>query len=418
MRYLLSSVAWLLVSAASVCHGQSGASSVWTGTWSAAPRIAFTTDGIGTIPETVREIVHVSAGGRAVRIRLSNVFGTDTLEIDGVSIAMAGQAGTLNSAPKLLTFNNMPQAKIAAGTSLTSDPVSLEVDPLSDLAVSILVPTETIHVMTVHPMANTTNYTAPGNQLLSLRMREQSSYDAYPFLVAVDVRPEAESSHNDGAIVCLGDSITQGVHSTPNKNEAWPDVLARILQSRTDLKQIGVLNEGIGGNRIFQNGGGPAALSRFDRDVLRQSNVRFLVLAVGINDIGLGYGPAARPSANRPTARQMEAAYTDLAQRAHVQGIKVIGATLTPFGKAAYFSEPGEAIRREVNQWIRTSALTEHVYDSIVDFDQLLDSRQTGSKPILKPRYDSGDGLHPNDSGYELMGREVYNAFMRVDSRP
>ncbi|RXH58973.1 SGNH/GDSL hydrolase family protein [Granulicella sibirica] len=418
MRHLLPSFAWLLVSAASVCHGQSGGSSGWTGTWSAAPRIEFTTDGIGTAPETIREIVHVSTGGRAVRIRLSNVFGTDTLRIDGVSIAVAAQAGTLKSTPELLTFNGMPQANIAAGKSLTSDSVSLALAPLSDLAVSILVPPETIHVMTVHPKANTTNYTAPGNQLLSLRMREQSSSDAYPFLVAVDVQSEAESYSDAGAIVCLGDSITQGVHSTPNRNEAWPDVLARTLQSRTDMKRIGVLNEGIGGNRIFQNGGGPAALSRFDRDVLHQSNVKFLVLAVGINDIGLGYGPAAQPSATRPTARQIEAAYRDLSQRAHLQGIKVIGATLTPFGRAAYFSEAGEAVRQEVNQWIRTSALNEHIYDSIVDFDQLLDARQNDSRPMLKSRYDSGDGLHPNDSGYELMGREVYNAFMRVDNRP
>ena len=406
----------VLFSAASLsCLGQGDPrNSRWTGTWGAAPSPAYPTNEIGTTAENIREIVHVSDAGQRIRVRISNAFGTEPLQVGSVSCALRGSADTLKTIPTSLSFDGREEVTIPAGESAISDPAAIDVPAVSDIAISIFVPEQSIKIVTNHLFANTTNYLAAGNQVLSTKLANPTEYVSWPFVTNVDVSPQKESDRRDphrGSIVCLGDSITAGFHSTQNSNDNWPDQLANRLQSNVKMKSIGVLNEGIGGNRVLYNGVGPAALSRFDRDVLRQTNVNVLIISEGINDIGDGYRPKKPFVSQRPTSYDLESAYTNMAARAHASGIRVVGATLTPYGKSAAYSEIGEAIRKEVNSWIRTTALTSHIYDEVVDFDHVLRADDMGGPEVLSPLYDSGDGLHPNDAGYKVMAAAVDISF-------
>ncbi len=402
----------LLLAAVSVsCLAQTSSQDTrWIGTWGSAPSPAPATRDVGSVPETVREIVHVSAAGRSIRIRISNAFGTEPLRIEHASVALRQTAADLKSAPVLLRFNGSEGIVVPAAGSVVSDGASLDVPSLSDVAVSIFVPAQPLTIATTHPFADTTNYIAPGDQVMSKSLSEPSEYAAWPFLLNVDVGLADDHRRKNtltGTVVCLGDSITAGFHSTMDANDRWPDELSIRLQANEATKQIGVLNEGIGGNRIRYNRVGPSALSRFDRDVLSQTNVKYLIVLEGINDINAGYRPRNPKIAERATAQELEAAYTKMAAQAHARGIKVIGATLTPFGNAAAFSDAGEALRKEVNEWIRTTALTSHTYDGVVDFDHALRANNGSAREILSPLYDSGDGLHPNDAGYKAMGETI-----------
>jgi lysophospholipase L1-like esterase len=367
----------------------------WVGTWSTAPVSALNKDGRFADDTTLREIVHVSIGGSTVRIVLSNAFGADTLKIGGANVALAASAGSIAAAAAPVLFHGQPAVDIPAGAEVVSDPVALNLPALSDLAVTIFVPGQTIATVTQHSFADDTNFELSGNQLASSGFTDAKMLRSWPFLKAVEVAAPADSA----AIVCFGDSITDGAHSTLDKNMRWPDVLARRLQAGRKTAHLSVLNEGIGGNRLLHDNTGPNALERFDRDVLDQSGVKYLIVLEGINDIGHAYDPV-RPY-DVITTEQLEMALTQLIDRAHAHGIKVFGATLTPYIGAKYESPAGEKVREAENDFILHSG----------KFDGAIDFSKATADPADPTRFaasaGSRDSLHPGDAGYQTMGDAI-----------
>ena len=367
----------------------------WVGTWSTSPVSASNADSRFSDDTTLREIVHVSIGGSSVRIVLSNAFGATTLKIGGANVALAGTGGAVkgNAAPAL--FHGQPTVDIPAGAEVVSDPIALDLPPLSDLAVTIFIPGQTVATITQHGFADQTNYQLADNQLTSPDFAGATTLRSWPFLKTVEVLAPADAA----AIVAFGDSITDGAHSTPDKNMRWPDVLARRLQADKKTAHFGVLNEGIGGNRLLHDVTGPNALARFDRDVLDQSGVKYLIILEGINDIGHAYDPE-KPY-DVVTAEQLEMALTQLIDRAHAHGIKVIGATLTPYVGAKYQSPDGEKVREAENDFILHSG----------KFDGVIDFAKATADPADPTRFaataGSADSLHPGDSGYQAMGDAI-----------
>src|ERR1700761_6321 len=365
------------------------------GTWSTAPVSASNSDSRFSDDTTLREIVHVSIGGPSVRIVLSNAFGATTLKIGGANVALAGTGGAIKGTALPALFHGQPTVDIPAGAEVVSDPIALNLPPLTDLAVTILVPGQTVATITQHGFADQTNYQLAGNQLASPDFAGATTLRSWPFLKTVEVLAPADAA----AIVAFGDSITDGAHSTLDKNMRWPDVLARRLQADKKTAHLGVLNEGIGGNRLLHDVTGPNALARFDRDVLDQSGVKYLIILEGINDIGHAYDP------EKPydviTAEQLEMALTQLIDRAHAHGIKVIGATLTPYVGAKYQSADGEKGREAENDFILHSG----------KFDGVIDFAKATADPADPTRFattaGSADSLHPGDSGYQAMGDSI-----------
>ncbi len=378
----------------------------WVGTWAAAPVAATGNESaaklaLGTQDVTLREIVHVSIGGPTVRIVLSNEFGTEPLTIGAASVALAPAAsapgrGTIDPATAhALTFGGQPSVTIPPGALIVSDAIPMTLAPLSDLAVSLFVPAQSIPQVTQHAFADQTNYVASGNVVAQATLPEAKTYTSWLFLKGVDVLVGA----NHAAVVAFGDSITDGVNSTLDANARWPDVLARRLQADPKTNRIAVLNEGIGGNRVLHDVYGPSALARFDRDVLAQAGVKYVILLEGINDIGHATDPVHPYDV--VTADEIIAGLEQLVERAHMHGIQVIGATLTPFVGAKYQSADGEKLRLAVNTWVRTSKSL----DGVIDF---ADATHNPKKPtVFLPTMESGDHLHPSDAGYKAMGETI-----------
>ena len=369
----------------------------WVGTWATAPLgEANTPAGPGTSDMTLREIVHVSRGGERVRVEFTNEFGTDLLTIGAAHIALsAGGSEIKLGSANALTFNGKSSITIPVGAMVISDPADLKLPVLSDLAISIFIPTQPLRTVTQHTFADQTNYIATGDVVGEKTLTAPEKFAQWRFVKGVDVLGGA----NDGAIVTLGDSITDGAYATENGNARWPDVLARRLQADKKLAGLGVLNQGIGGNRVLHEGYGPSAEARFDRDVLSQAGVKYVVIMEGINDIGNATSPT---NPHDPvTADEMIAGLAQLVERAHVHGIKVIGATLTPYVGAKYQSDAGEKIRVAVNDWIRTNKSL----DGLIDFD--LVTRDPANPSMFLPVMDHGDHLHPGDAGYKAMGESV-----------
>ncbi len=374
----------------------------WVGTWATSPYAATNrTDAsgnlqMGSADTTFREIVHISLGGPTVRIILSNEFGTDPLTIGAANIALTTGNGDINPASaSTLTFGGRPSITIPAGALAVSDPADLKLPPFADVAVSFFVPAQPIHLISQHSFADQTSYTAEGNVVTDKSLESPKEIYNWPFLKGLDVKISADSA----SIVTFGDSITDGALSTRNANARWPDVLARRLQANKKTANLAILNEGIGGNRVLHDTTGPSALARFDRDVLAQAGVKYLIIMESINDIGHATDP------NRPydvvTAEDLIAGLSQLAARAHTHGIKVIGATLTPFVGAKYQSPAGEDMRQAINKWIRTT----NELDGVIDFDKVTtDLTHPGMFLVLD---DSGDHLHPGDAGYKAMGESI-----------
>ncbi|NYF77896.1 SGNH/GDSL hydrolase family protein [Granulicella arctica] len=369
----------------------------WVGTWATSPVGVVNKEGdAGSTGTTYREIVHVSLGGSSVRIVLTNEFGTAPLTIGAAHIALsAGQDSISLTTANALTFSGNPSITIPAGGVAVSDPVELKLPPLSDLTISLFVPAQPISQLSVHTYADQTSYTAPGNVVGERVLEQPTSIYSWPFLKGVDVLVGAESA----SVVTLGDSITDGALSTRDANARWPDVLAKRLHDNKKTAELGVLNEGIGGNRVLHDVAGPSALARFDRDVLSQAGVKYLVIMESINDIGHAKDPI-KPY-DVVSADDLIAGLDQLAQRAHIHGIRVIGATLTPYVGAKYASPAGEAMRQAVNQWIRTTK----DFDGVIDFDKA--TRDPANPSVFLPSCDSGDHLHPADGGYKIMGDSI-----------
>ena len=370
----------------------------WVGTWGAAPVAAGENDPkFGEADTTFREIVHVSLAGPLVQVTLSNEFGTDPLLIGAAHMALAsGKDGGISLfSANALTFAGRASVTIPPGGIVVSDPVALKLPAFADVAVSLFIPAQPIHRATLHSFADQTNFAAPGNVVSSAKLPGATPFYSWPFLREIDV----QTSANAGAVVCLGDSITDGALSTRDANARWPDVLARRLAGNKSTRDLGVLNEGIGGNRILHNGYGPNALARFDSDVLAQAGVKYLILLEGINDIGVATN--AKTPHDVVTADDLIAGLGVMAARARTQGIRVFGATLTPFVGAGYSSPAGEAMRQAVNTWVRTT----NQLDGYIDFDKA--TRDAANPAIFSASADSGDHLHPKDAGYKSMGDSI-----------
>jgi lysophospholipase L1-like esterase len=345
--------------------------------------------------QTLRQVVRTSIGGNRVRIVLSNVFGTAPIEIGAAHVALRDKdANVVAASTKPLTFGGKTTGTVLAGATLLSDPVDLTVAPVSDLVVDLFVPGD-IGVgpspVTTHNGAGQTNYLSePGNHSGASALPVAGRANAWFLLARVEVMAPASAM----AIVAFGDSITDGARATADTNSRWPDVLARRLSARRGAA-VAVLNAGISGNRVLGDGAGVSALARFDKDVLLQTGVTHVIVMEGINDIGL-----ARANAS-PSAADLIAGHKQLIERAHARGLKIYGATLTPFEGAGYYTPEGEAKRQALNEWIRTSK----AYDGVIDFDRV--TRDPNAPTKFLPAYDSGDHLHPGDAGYKAMGEAV-----------
>ena len=388
------------------------ASSHWVETWGASPTAP--TAGSGPFPaspsfndQTVRQIVRISAGGTRVRVRLTNEYGAKPLHIGAAHLALAGAGGAIKpGSDHVLTFSGRPDAVIPPGAPLLSDPVDLAAAPLSSLAVSLYLPGDTGQC-TCHPTGAQTAYVSDaGDASGAQTFQAKSTFQSRAFLSGVDVLAPASA----GAVVILGDSISDGAVSTPDLNHRWPDRLAERLAKRTAGGHgLAVVNEGISGNRVLADGAGQAALVRFDRDVLAVPGARYVVVFEGVNDLGLAHmkldGPAAAFAklmpASSASAADMIAGYKQLIARAHGRGLKIIGATITPYEGAAYFSPEGEADREAINTWIRTGG----AFDGVIDFDAAW--RDPVHPHRIRENLQPGDHLHGNDTGYKVLGDSI-----------
>ena len=378
----------------------------WTGTWGTAPAGPPAAGSVQTFTDqTLRLVVHTSIGGNRVRIRVSNEFGGTPLRIGAAHIALRGAGSDIApGTDRALSFSGSPAITIPPGAPALSDPVELNVPALADLAVSLYLP-GTVAASTVHDTGLQTNYVSlPGDFTAAATLPVAGAIANWPFLTEVDVDSAGP------AIVALGDSITDGTRSTVDANKRWPDWLARRLHTVRDPvlgidARLGVVNRGIGGNRLLTDSPNPLAgrglLERFERDVLATSGVRYMTLMIGMNDIGNSPNTAPIPAVD------LIAGYRQVIARAHAKGIAVFGATLTPFEGAAYYSLEKDAVRQAVNNWIRSN----DEFDGVIDFD--FATRDPMRPSRLLPAYDSGDHLHPNGLGHQAMGNAVPLALFR-----
>jgi lysophospholipase L1-like esterase len=364
--------------------------------------------------QTLRQIVHTTIGGSKARVVLSNAYGTGPVTVGAAHIALRDKEGAIQAASgRPLTFSGRPTLTIPANAVVYSDPVNLTVPQMADLAIDLFLPgtTNTPATTTMHGGAFQTNYISEtGNYVGKPALPVVGTTRSWFLLSRVDVA----AADATGAVVAFGDSITDGAASTADTNNRWPDHLARRLLSQ-GIK-MAVLNAGIGGNRVLNEatvppgvdvravGAGINALARFERHVLSQAGVTHVIVMEGINDIG-----NARQNST-PTAEDLIAGHKQLIEQAHARGLKIYGATLTPFWGAAYYTEVGEAKRQALNEWIRNS----RAYDGVVDFDKA--TRDPNDPKKLLEKYDSCDYLHPSDAGYKAMGEAIDLSLFRSAS--
>ena len=383
----------------------------WVGTWSAAlhqPDLGVPgLSNPGFNNQTVRQIAHISIGGRQVRLRLSS-FGALNVAIGTVHVALrsAGSA-IVPGTDRMLTFGGKASITIPAGAPILSDPVDLNVPALSDLAVSIFVPGKS-GPAAWHFESRQTAYISPAGDFTASAAMPGDSTTAVAFFWLADV--EVLAPRQTGAIVILGDSITDGTQSTVDANNRWPDQLARRLLEQRGNQTMSVLNEGIAGNRLLRDSLAPSALARFDRDVLSQTGVTHVIVGLGGNDIfTINPGEEA-------TVDEVIQGHRQLIERAHENGLKIYGCTLNPVEgflvpgtPLPVFTPANEVKRQAVNQWIRTSG----EYDAVIDFDLLL--RDPNSPSRISSLYDSGDHGHPTDAGYKALADAIDLKLFRND---
>ena len=386
----------------------------WVATWATGPA-GRTPDAIPQFDnQTVRYIVHTSVGGDRVRVRLSNTFGSDPLVIGSARVARRSAGARIErSSDRRLTFGGADHVTIPVGALVISDPVPLDVPALSDLAISLYLPQPAAGT-TSHQLALQTSYIAAGTGDVTgaTDLPGAAQTTSWEFVTGVDV-----TVRGGAAVVALGDSITDGANSTVDANLRWPSVLAARLQARSETRRLGVVDQGVIGNRIlhptepqFNNLFAPAALARFDRDVLGQAGVAYVIVLLGINDIGHPGGAA--PVSETVSPEEIEAGLSQFVARAHEHGIQVFGATLTPFENttlADFFSPEKEVKRQAVNHWIRTAG----PFDAVIDFDAAI--RDPGHPARILPAFDGGDHLHPSDAGQRAMAEAIPLRLFSVD---
>ena len=378
---------------------------VWIASWGASQQIPEPENAIAADDlrdSTMREIFHLSAGGPKVRIHLSNAFGTEPLHFSSVHIArqLSPSSPAIDAqTDRVVTFARSADVIVPAGAEFVSDALEYPVAALSDVAISFHLDTAPAG-QTAHPGSRATSYFVHGDFAGAPNLTSPQHVDHWYQLSEIDV----EASQGAASIVALGDSITDGHGATTNGNDRWTDVLARRLQASPMARSTGVSNQGIGGNHLLIDGLGPNAVARFDRDVLAPSGVRWVIVFEGVNDLGgLTRDGEVAPADHSALVKRMIAAYQQMILRAHAHGLRVYGATITPFVGSNYY-HPGplnEADRRAVNSWIRTRG---H-FDAIIDFDSVIRDPQYPDR--LLPTFDSGDHLHPSPAGYRAMGEAV-----------
>lgn len=408
MKLALSRIAFLLALFALTegSYGQNAANQhYWIGSWAASQQLPEPHNSLA--PEqlkgsTLRQIVHLSVGGTALRIHLSNAFGIEPLRFVSVHIARPLSAAGPQidvSTDKALSFSGRQEVIVPAGAEYISDPIDFPVKALSNLAISFYMDDPPAR-QTGHPGSRATSYLVRENRVSSADLPDALKVDHWYQIAGVDVTAPV----NSYSIVVLGDSITDGHGATTNGNDRWTDILAQRLQASKETAAIGVLNHGIGGNHLLTDGLGPNALARFDRDVLAQSGIRYLIVLEGVNDLGGLARTGEVPQAEHDRlVQRVLSSYEQIVSRAHAHGIKVIGATILPYVGSGYY-HPGpssEADRQAVNQWIRAAG---H-FDAIIDFDKV--TRDPEHPDRLLPAYDGGDHLHPAPAGYRAMGEAV-----------
>jgi len=395
-----------------------GGATRWVDTWTAMPQLTepanmppppFTQDNLVFADSTLRQTVRVSVGGQTMRLRFSNAFGGAVLPISGVSVAVpaGGQAGVSAvqaGSARPVTFHGKPAVDVPVGAQVVSDPIDFSLAPRTNVTVTMyLAKGQATNNITSHPGSRTASYMVPGNHIGDSDLPGAASVTHWYFLSGAEVL----TRHASGGVVMLGDSLTDGRGSTPNMNNRWPDQLLDRLQSRPGTDGIAVLNQAAGGNRVLNDGLGPNALARLDRDVLAQSGVRWLIVFEGINDIGTA---EAADGPQQKIAQDLIDAYEQIITRAHAQDIRVYGATLLPFAGNSLYDDPTgnrEAARQTVNRWIRTS----HEFDAVIDFDAV--TRDPTDVQRLLPSVDGGDHLHLNPFGYKVLADAVPAALLR-----
>jgi lysophospholipase L1-like esterase len=370
----------------------------WVGTWATAPAPV---EGIALAGQTVRMISRISIGGSRVQVRVSNAWGARDLAVGAAHLGLRSQgAGIVAGSGRPLTFSGSPSATIPAGALAVSDPVDLDVAPLADLAVSIYLAGEVPESfqLTGHDPAHQTNYISPrGDFAAANEMPVQQEAEVFLLVTGIEVLAPREA----GGIVALGDSLTEGNISQPGANNRWPDQLARRLAARPGGRQLGVVNQGIGGGRLLHDGHGDSGLRRFDRDVLAQPGVTHVVILLGVNDLRNSQGRADEVV----TAGDLIGGLHQLAVRAHAAGLTAFAGTVLTWENETFngghYTPEGEVKRQALNAWIRDN----DAFDAVIDFEAAL--RDPGHPTRMLPRWDSGDHLHPNDLGYRHMADSI-----------
>jgi lysophospholipase L1-like esterase len=376
----------------------------WVASWATAMMIS---DGANLLPPeqlshaTLRQIVRLSAGGKAYRLVLSNAFGTAPLHLQAVHVAKAlnpahGQGAIDPASDYAVTFSGNPDVTIPAGAAYVSDPVDVTVGPLANLAISILYDAAPV-VETGHPGSRMTSYVAAGDHLADGQLTGATGVDHWYQIAAIEVLAAPKT----GAIVALGDSITDGRGSTTNGNDRWTNTMAAALQASPSGKDRAVLNAGIGGNCVLTTCLGPSALARFDRDVLAQPGVKALLVYEGVNDLGgLTREHPATLEEHAALVTRLIQGFEQMVSKAKAHGLKTAIATILPYSGNTYYHPDvtNEADRAAVNGWIRS----QKIFDTVIDFDAAM--RDPSHPEKLNPAYDTGDGLHANAAGYQVMG--------------
>ncbi len=382
-----------------------GKSPVWIVSWACSqqiPELQNALPGDDLRDATLRQIFHLSIGGPALRVHISNAFGSEALHVITVHIARPltpASPAIYPASDKTLTFAGSFDVTVPPGAEYISDPIEYEVHALSDVAVTLYMETPPA-TETGHPGSRATSYVIHGNRVAAADLAEAKHVDHWYQISAIDALARKDAA----SVVVLGDSITDGHGATTNGNDRWTDVLAARLQGSKQTRDIGVSNQGIGGNHLLTDGLGPNALARFDRDVLAQAGVHWLIVFEGVNDLGgLARTAEVSEAEHVQRAKNVVAAYEQIIARGHAHGLRVIGATITPYVGSDYYhpSPLSEADRQAVNEWIRAPG---H-FDAVIDFDAVVrDPRQPDH---LRPNYDCGDHLHPSPAGYKAMGESI-----------
>ena len=367
----------------------------WVGTWGTAPQLVERHNNPpspGLANNSLRQIVQVSIGGKKVRLKLTNEFNQEATEIKAVELAIAKTAGSSSEIDEKstvsLTFDGKASVEIPAGGKAVSDPINFKIGPRENVAITIHYGSASSTSVSGHPGSRTTSYLKAGN---TTDFTDAVKTDHWYNILALEV----EAPQKAGAVAILGNSITDGRGSTTNQQNRWADVLSRRLLANKATHQVGVLNMGIGGNCVLGGGLGPAAVNRYQRDLFGQEGVKWIILFEAVNDLGYARN-------GEQTAQRIIDVYKQIILEAHQKGIRVFGATITPFKGNNYYSDHHEKGRQIINEWIRTTKML----DGVIDFDQAV--RNPQDKEAMQQQFlFENDWLHLNAQGYETMGNSI-----------